>query len=249
MTIRVCHAVTKQNLGMSCSNQLKLWQKHIIVEILVLPQIHVISASVSHGFKIFQFMCSGATISPTMKSPQSEYASGCVNIKLYMSQQCGLVAKAENTILGCIKQNINRLRDVILLLHSSLVRPHLEYWFQFWSLLCMRVIYWIYRRESSKGLMTIWGKAEKANPLPPGEGQAQEHLMNVHKCLKRMYKEEGTLSVVFGGRPRDRGHRLKHRRFLLSTRKQVFTVSVSEYWHRLPQVDEEIIFIVVISIL
>lgn len=52
---------------MSCSDQLKLWQKHLIVEILVVPQIHAISVSVSHGFKIFQFVFSGGTISPTVK--------------------------------------------------------------------------------------------------------------------------------------------------------------------------------------
>ena len=48
--------------------------------------------------------------------------------KLNVSQQCAFAAKC---ILGCIKQGLaSRVRDIIVLLSSALMRPHLQYCIQ-----------------------------------------------------------------------------------------------------------------------
>lgn len=59
-----------------------------------------------------------------MSSAQKDL--GVLDNRLAISQQCTLVAKKANGILGCFNKNVaSRLSEVVLLLYSAIARSHL----------------------------------------------------------------------------------------------------------------------------
>jgi len=61
--------------------------------------------------------------------------------------------------------------------------------------------------------------------------------INTYKYLKGRCQEDGArlFPVVPSDRTRSNGHKLKQRKFLLNTRKNFFTLRVTEPWTRFPR--------------
>jgi len=65
----------------------------------------------------------------------------------------------------------------------------------------------------------------------------REDLRNADKYLQGGCQEDGArlFSVVPSDRTRGNGHKLKHKKFHLNTRKNFFMLRVMEHWNRLPR--------------
>ncbi|KAJ7416284.1 hypothetical protein WISP_72527 [Willisornis vidua] len=149
--------------------------------------------------------------------------------KLKVTQQSGLSAQRDNSILDYIKNCVaSNLRGVILPLYSALVRPLLEHWCPQYRK-DINLLEQIQRRAmnliSGMEHLSYEVKLRKLELLGLKERRLWDDLIAVFQYLKGAYKkdEEGLFARACSDWTRENGFNLKECGFRLDLRKKLFT--------------------------
>jgi len=150
--------------------------------------------------------------------------------KLDMSWQCVLAAQKASCILGCHQENRGQqVREVILPLCSSLVRPHLESCVQLWS---------THRRKNllEQVQKRPQRRSERQNTSPVRTGQeswgcpaGEEKAEGRPDCSLSILKGDNLFCKACCDGTSSNGFALKEGRFRLDIRKNFFTMKVLKH--------------------